>query len=85
MVTGVPWYVMLAEGRYKYVRNLIEGEVEELYDMWKDPDELENLCSQEVSFSPSAGLPCAGNRRAAPNSAPFLNTMPKPSTLAIKK
>ena len=40
---GVPWYVMLSEGRYKYVRNLIAGETEELYDIHKDPDELHNL------------------------------------------
>lgn len=40
---GVPWYVMLAEGKYKYVRNLVSGETEELYDMMEDPDELQNL------------------------------------------
>ena len=40
---GIPWYVMLARGRYKYVRTLIEGEVEELYDLRADPDELTNL------------------------------------------
>lgn len=40
---GIPWYVMLSEGRYKYVRNLIAGETEELYDIGKDPDELVNL------------------------------------------
>ena len=40
---GVPWYVMLSKGHFKYVRNLVEGEVEELYDLRHDPDELENL------------------------------------------
>ena len=40
---GIPWYVMLSEGNFKYVRNLIKGEVEELYDVKKDPDELVNL------------------------------------------
>ncbi|MEN8786176.1 MAG: sulfatase-like hydrolase/transferase [Akkermansiaceae bacterium] len=39
---GIPWYVMLSEGRYKYIRNLIEGETEELYDIISDPDELVN-------------------------------------------
>lgn len=42
---GVPWYVMLSQGHFKYVRNLVEGEVEELYDLKKDPDELSNLAS----------------------------------------
>ena len=40
---GIPWYVMLTEGRYKYIRNLIEGEVEELYDLESDPEELINF------------------------------------------
>ena len=38
----VPWYVMLRDGRYKYVRPLIE-DLEELYDLEADPDELDNL------------------------------------------
>lgn len=44
---GVPWYVMLSEDRYKYVRTLIEGETEELYDLDTDPHELTNLAPQE--------------------------------------
>lgn len=40
---GIPWYVMLTRGKFKYVRTLIEGETEELYDMDSDPDELQNL------------------------------------------
>ena len=40
---NVPWWVSLMEGRYKYIRTLIEGEVEELYDLENDPEELVNL------------------------------------------
>ena len=40
---GVPWYVMLSQGKYKYIRNLVPGETEELYDLDADPDELNNL------------------------------------------
>ena len=39
----IPWYVMLRDGRYKYVRALIENELEELYDLRKDPHQLKNL------------------------------------------
>ena len=42
---GIPWYVMLARGHYKYVRNLIPGETEELYDLARDPNELTNLAA----------------------------------------
>ena len=39
---GIPWYVMLVDGRFKYVRPLIH-DLEELYDLESDPDELDNL------------------------------------------
>jgi arylsulfatase A-like enzyme len=42
-VGQVPWYVSLHDGRYKYIRTLVEGEVEELYDLDDDPQELTNL------------------------------------------
>ena len=40
---GVPWWVSLTQGRYKYIRTLVEGEIEELYDLKNDPQELTNL------------------------------------------
>lgn len=40
---GVPWYLLLRQGRYKYIRTLEEGEIEELYDLQSDPEELKNL------------------------------------------
>lgn len=43
---GIPWYVMLARGNYKYVRTLVSGETEELYDISHDPDELINLAAE---------------------------------------
>lgn len=46
---GVPWYVMLCHGKYKYIRNLVPGEMEELYDLDADPEELVNL-ALDASF-----------------------------------
>ena len=40
---GIPWYVMLRDGKYKYIRTLEAGEMEELYDVEADPEELSNL------------------------------------------
>ncbi len=40
---NVPWWVSLLDGRHKYIRTLIEGEIEELYDIENDPEELVNL------------------------------------------
>ncbi len=39
----VPWWISLLNGRHKYIRTLVEGEVEELYDLENDPNELVNL------------------------------------------
>jgi hypothetical protein len=44
---GIPWYVLLSQGRYKYVRTLIEGEPEELYDVISDREELRNLAGDD--------------------------------------
>lgn len=41
--SAAPWYVMLREGRFKYVRPLIENDLEELYDLKADPEEVHNL------------------------------------------
>jgi len=43
LLNNVPWWVFLVDGKYKYVRSLIEGETEELYDLEQDPAELKNL------------------------------------------
>jgi arylsulfatase A-like enzyme len=39
----IPWWISLRQGRFKYIRTLIAGEIEELYDLQSDPEELTNL------------------------------------------
>jgi len=78
---GIPWYVMIAEGRYKYIRNLIKGEMEELYDLQRDPQELVNL-----ALKPGYAKRLKSYRRKAikelrRTQAPFADNMPRPSTL----
>lgn len=43
VVGGIPWYALLRDGRFKYIRHFVEGETEELYDLDADPEELVNL------------------------------------------
>ncbi|MCA9216311.1 MAG: sulfatase-like hydrolase/transferase [Planctomycetales bacterium] len=45
IVGNVPWYVLLRSGQYKYIMNLTAGEMEELYDLGSDPEELTNLAA----------------------------------------
>jgi arylsulfatase A-like enzyme len=40
---GIPWWVSYRQGRYKYIRSLIDDAVEELYDLDADPGEFYNL------------------------------------------
>jgi arylsulfatase A-like enzyme len=40
---GVPWWIFLRDGRYKYIRTLVPDEIEELYDLQSDPQERNNL------------------------------------------
>ena len=42
-IAGVPWWVFLRQGRYKYIRTLVKDDIEELYDLEHDPEELTNL------------------------------------------
>ena len=42
-LAGIPWWVSLRQGRYKYIRTLVADEIEELYDLKSDPEELTNL------------------------------------------
>jgi arylsulfatase A-like enzyme len=42
-LNGVPWWISLAKGHHKYIRTLVDGEIEELYDLKADPEELKNL------------------------------------------
>lgn len=56
----IPWYVLLRDGRYKYIRTLEEGEIEELYDIESDPEELTNL-----ALEPSRAAEVARLRAAA--------------------
>jgi len=38
-----PAYLMMRDGKYKYIRHMKKNTIEELYDLDKDPDELTNL------------------------------------------
>jgi len=44
--SGVPWYVAVRDGMYKYIRYLKSGEIEEVYDLVADPEELANLAAK---------------------------------------
>lgn len=44
--SNVPWYVAVRLGKYKYIRYLKAGEIDELYDLQADAEELTNLAAK---------------------------------------
>jgi N-acetylglucosamine-6-sulfatase len=45
----VPWYVVMREDRWKYIRYLEPGQIEELYDLQNDPEELVNVAAETAN------------------------------------
>ena len=78
---GVPWYVMLAEGSYKYIRTLIVDEPEELYHLTLDPDELTNLATQPGNQALLEKFREKAVEELERTEAGFVDHLPRPSTL----
>ena len=76
-VAGVPWYASVHDGRYKYIRTFVEGEVEELYDLDADPHELTNLAVSTEHHSRVRKLRAATLTQLRASDAPFVDSLPK--------
>ena len=72
----IPWYVMFREGPYKYVRALVAGELEELYDLSTDPDELLNLAAKPDFQHELKRLRAAATAELKRTEAGFVDNMP---------
>jgi len=76
----VPWWVLLRKGHHKYIRILVAGEPEELYDMSTDPEELNNLALQPAHRDTLQALRQATLDELRRIDAPFLANLPRAST-----
>lgn len=82
-VGGIPWYVLLRSGRYKYVRYFVDGEMEEIYDLDSDPEELENLALLDEHKSLLLNLGQSANEELQRTDAKFVDSLP-PTLSMIK-
>jgi arylsulfatase A-like enzyme len=74
--SATPWYVMLRQGRFKYVRPLIENDLEELYDLKADPEELDNLAVKPEHQERLKEMRAAAIKELRRNKAGFVDNMP---------
>jgi len=74
---GVPWWAMLRDGKHKYVRTLVPGEIEEVYDLQADPDELTNLAIDATHRPLLERLRATAIEELRRTNAPFLTALPK--------
>ncbi|TWT96547.1 sulfatase-like hydrolase/transferase [Neorhodopirellula pilleata] len=76
VVGGIPWYVLLRDGPYKYIRNLVAGETEELYDLDADPEELTNLAKSAEHHERLESLRAKAIEQLRQTDAKFVDSMP---------
>jgi arylsulfatase A-like enzyme len=74
--SGVPWYVMVIRGPYKYIRTLEANEPEELYDLLADPDELTNLAGNSQHLGMLKSLRTATIAELRRTSAKLVDSLP---------
>ena len=74
--SGIPWYVMLAEGRHKYIRTFDPGEYEELYDLIDDPEELTNLATEPTQAETVKKLRAAAVAELKRTDAKMVDSLP---------
>jgi arylsulfatase A-like enzyme len=80
IIEGVPWWVSTRQGTTKYIRTLVKDEIEELYFLETDPDELTNLAlvpEHRATLKRMRDLTIEELRRTK---AGFLERMPTPKT-----
>ncbi len=79
-MSGIPWWILLRQGRHKYIRTLVEDEIEELYDLEADPGESKNLAldpAHRADLALFRGRFVAELRRT---NAGLVDRLPKPRT-----
>ena len=75
-INGIPWYFMLREGKFKYIRYVVDGETEELYDLTADPDELNNLAGDPKLKDQLLGMRAALLEELQRTNAPIADNLP---------
>jgi arylsulfatase A-like enzyme len=77
---NVPWYTALRHGRFKYIRYLQPGNIDELYDLETDPEELTNLAGTPEHARHVADLRAKLTAELRRTGADFIDLLPTPAS-----
>ncbi len=75
--SDVPWYALLRDGKFKYIRNLVAGETEELYDLEADPEEVTNLAARAENRALLAAMRAKTITELRRTDARFVDALPR--------
>ncbi len=74
--TNIPWWVSYRKRNFKFIKTLLPGEVEELYDIDADPEELTNLAFYPEYQSIRSEMKRELIAELRRTRAPFVNDLP---------
>jgi len=80
--TGTRSWLMLRQGKYKYIRYIWPDYLEELYDLENDPDELKNLAVKKDHHSLLAELRVETKKAFKAKGASFIDLLPEPRIMS---
>jgi arylsulfatase A-like enzyme len=74
---NVPWYDAIVQDGWKYIRYLHPGEIEELYDLRHDPEELKNVAGDDSQRERLEKMRAVLISELHRTEAPYADALPK--------
>ena len=80
--TGTRSWLMLRQGKYKYIRYIWKDYIEELYDLENDPEELHNLAVIKSNHKLLSELRIKAEVEFKAKGASFIDLLPEPHVIS---
>ena len=81
--TGTRSWLMLRQGKYKYIRYIWKDYIEELYDLENDPDELQNLAIKKDFHKLLGEMRIKTEEEFKSKGASFIDLIPEPKVVDL--
>ena len=80
-----PAYLMMRDGRFKYIRHMKADTIEEVYDLQRDPLELDNLAADTSFASELKQLRTKAADEVRKKGGEFVDYLPDPKVLGARR